>query len=111
MEQGPKHRDYLSPQRDPTFVADTKGEIGPLPTRAWVQSDEAQDETPVPPDRFRCLVEKHPGGHWDRRGGFVELLRWALDDHASDEFYLWNDERGDWDRPSPDEVRLIILGA
>jgi hypothetical protein len=111
MEQVPKYQDYLSVQRDPAFVDDHKGELGSRPTRAWVRPDEAQDENPVPPDRFRCLVEAHPGDHWDRRGGLVEGLRWALDDHAAEEFYLWNDECADWDRPSQDEVRLIILGT
>lgn len=59
-------------------------------------------------DDFRCLVEEFPGDHRNRTGGFAEMLRWAPVDHQAQDFYVWNQQRREWDRPSRDEVSRTV---
>jgi hypothetical protein len=83
----------------PGAVTDEKPVVASLPTRAWVSPDDVAG--------FACLVEEHPGGHRERHGDFKDLLAWALECSAQ-EFYVRTTELGDWERPTPDDVRRII---
>lgn len=97
---------YLAPGSPPATANDDKAEPESLPTRAWVSVDEGRVEL----GGFRCLVEEHRGGHWERYGDFDDLVRWALDECAAEEFYVWNVERRDWDRLNVDDVRTGVQG-
>jgi hypothetical protein len=81
----------------------------PHGARAWIRRES--DERGLQTDGFRCFVEDFQGDHWDRTGDLVELLIWALVDHAAEEYCVWNEARQDWDRPSQDEVRAMITGS
>ena len=99
-----RHSDYISGVEDPDLASDLKPVSGPRPTRAFVSRESDDGKA----DDFYCHVEEHPGDHWDRTGTFVEMLRWALLEHETQDFYVWNEERRAWDRPSRDDVRRML---
>ena len=77
-----------------------------MPTRAWVSPLDTLDAAS---QEFRCLVEHFPGDHFQQYGPFRSLLHWAAEEHDAQDFYIWNLERLDWDRPTRGEV-LSQLG-
>ena len=105
MTKADKRRFAHSLVGEPGAVTDEKPLVAALPTRAWVSPDDSED-----PAEFACLVEQHPGGHRERHGDFKELLAWALK-CAAEEFYVRTTEVGEWERPTPDDVRRILAGS
>lgn len=85
-------------------VAPTRPDPGPLPTRAFIESD---DEC----GGFKCLVEwrlgGHRGGHENHHGSYTEMLRWALEKGA-EEFFLWNNRFRDWDVVDTATIRGML---
>ena len=80
---------------------DLKPPASPMPTRAWVSPLDLDGSPAV---EMKCLVEEFPGDHFEQYGKYLELLHWAALDRDARDFFVWNVEQQDWDRPSRTEV-------